>query len=99
MEVGTGFRRTAPSYFSMDWFHKRNSGWNINWIFLVLIDDKPVSRSKYPPVLIYIFITRATFLGGVVTFTMMIGSSSEIDTLKDRVSKSFKAHKMTVPHM
>ena len=39
MEVGTGFRRTAPSYFSMDWFHKGNTDWNIDRIFLVLIDD------------------------------------------------------------
>ena len=68
MEVGTGFRRTAPSYFSMDWFHKGNTDWNIDRILLVLIDDKPVSRSKYSPVLIYILIKRATFLGGVVSF-------------------------------
>ena len=33
----------------MDWFHKGNTDWNINRIFLVLIDDKPVSmRSTYP---------------------------------------------------
>ena len=71
MEVGTGFRRTAPSYFNMDCFHKGNADWNIDRIFLVLIDDKPVSRSKYPPVLIYIFITRAIFLGGVVIIVKM----------------------------
>jgi len=44
MEVGTGFRGTAPSYFNMDCFHKGNTDWNIDRILLVLIDDKPVSR-------------------------------------------------------
>jgi len=43
MEMGTGVCRTAPSYFNMDWFHKGNTDWNIDRIFLVLIDDKPVS--------------------------------------------------------
>ena len=60
------FRRTAPSYFSMDWFHKGNSGWNINWIFLVLIDDVPVSmRSTYSCPDLYIH-QESYFLGGVV---------------------------------